>query len=720
MQSRRNPIPVRGSTFPTFPHSGPARHSARRVRMALLCVFARRAAVASLVGALIAVASAGERPALAGDAVDWWSLRPVERPQVPEMPAKNERRVGNPIDAFVAARLAQSGLSMSPEAGRLTLVRRASFDLIGLPPTPAEVDAFLADASPDAYERLIDRLLASPRYGERWGRHWLDVVRFAETDGYERNLPRPNAWPYRDYVIRAFNDDIPYPQFILHQLAGDQLGEDAATGFLVGGAHDVVIGQNIETQREQRALELDDMVSTNASAFLGLSVGCARCHDHKADPITQSDYYAMQAIFAGVRHGERAQLTPGHRQGPGEEMRLRRELAAINRRLAEIDLEPGSPASDAPAADVSKRPSGLTSDGNAAADLAVETKSLETRREQLLALLPSNDATKIYAGMFVQPPPTHRLHRGDPMQPRETVAPGGVAAAGRPLALAPNAPEHERRLALARWIGEEANPLTARVMVNRLWHYHFGRGLVATTSNFGFEGQEPSHPELLDWLAAEFIERGWRTKAMHRLIMLSATYRQSGAPNSQAQAIDADGRLLWRYTPRRLEAEPIRDAILAISGLLDLRAGGPGYDPFEPNNNFLHAYVPKQSFGPAEWRRMVYQLNPRVHQDSTFGEFDCPDASQATPQRNVSTTPRQALNLLNSPFMVEPVRAFAERVKREAGQDPAAQTRWAFRVALARLPDEEELTQLVRLVQAHGLEALCRTLYNTNEFIYVD
>ena len=318
------------------------------------------------------------------------------------------------------------------------------------------------------------------------------------------------------------------------------------------------------------------------------------------------------------------------------------------------------------------------------AEKVEEFKALIAKRVELQARLPLANMQKIYAGTFEQPKSTHRLHRGDPMQPREEVLPAAIAALGHPLSLAADAPEHERRLALARWIGDAANPLTARVMVNRLWHYHFGQGLVGTPSNFGFHGGHPSHPELLDWLANEFIARGWSIKAMHRLIMLSATYRQSSQPNPQAMAVDAGGRLLWRFTPRRLEAEPIRDSILAVSGLLDLRMGGPGYDPFEPNDKYVHIYVPKQSFGPAEWRRMVYQLKPRVLQDATFGDFDCPDASQVAPKRNISTTAMQALALLNSPFMAEQVREFAARVRREAGEDPAVQTRRAFRLALAR------------------------------------
>ncbi|MBI2826038.1 MAG: PSD1 domain-containing protein [Planctomycetia bacterium] len=802
--------------------------------------------------------------------LDWWSLRPPVRPTVPA--SAHTAWVRNSIDSFIAQALEKKELEPSPEADRATLLRRAKFDLVGLPPSPEEVDEFLADAAPDAYERLIERLLASSHYGERWGRHWLDVVRFGETDGYETNKPRANAWPYRDYVIRALNEDRPWPRFILEQLAGDQAGEDVATGFLVGGTHDVVGIQNIEGQLQQRANDLDDMLSATATSFLGVSAGCARCHDHKFDPITQRDYHALQAIFAGVRHGERDLKPDDYDERLREEPDVRKALAAVERRL--LDFEPlarvGGPA-DAPhraavhplgnvdrfsptaarfvrftvsatnqsepcvdeleiytaessprnvalaSAGAKATASGVFADGASAlhklehindgrfgngqswissqvgggwvaielpepveidrvhwardreakfadrlatkykieaaltpgdwrvvatgddrrpytadakpetlsgetvpSERAAEFKSLVAERERLAARLPSAGMRKVYAGTFEQPKETHRLHRGDPMQPREEVTAGSIAALGNAFSLESDTPEHERRLALARWIGDARNPLTARVLVNRLWHYHFGRGLVATPSNLGFHGGHPSHPELLDWLATELIERGWSVKAMHRLIMLSATYRQASRPVERAAAVDAGNHLLWRYPARRLEAEPIRDAILRASGRLVLDVGGPGYDAFESNNNYVHVYQPRQSFGPAEWRRMVYQLKPRVVQDATFGEFDCPDASQVAPRRNVSTTALQALNLLNSPFMVEQTREFAERVRTEAGENVSAQARRAFRLALAREPDQEELARAVTLAEAHGVQALCRALYNASEFVYVD
>jgi hypothetical protein len=326
----------------------------------------------------------------------------------------------------------------------------------------------------------------------------------------------------------------------------------------------------------------------------------------------------------------------------------------------------------------------------------------------------------VYAGAFREPAPTHRLHRGDPLEPREAVAPGAIASLGRPLGCAPDAPERERRLTLARWIADPANPLTARVIVNRLWLHHFGRGLVPTPSDLGANGARPTHPELLDWLACELVERGWSLKAIHRLILLSSAYRQSSRPDPRGLAADAGTALLWRYPPRRLEAEAIRDAILAVSGRLDLAMGGPGFDVFEPNDNYVRVYEPKTRFGPGEWRRMVYQRKPRKEQDAAFGAFDCPDATQPAPRRATSTNAVQALNLLNAGFVVEQAGFLAERLRREAGEkDAAAETRRGFRLALGRDPDAEEEAAGTALVREHGPAALARALFNASEFLYI-
>ncbi len=805
---------------------------------------------------------------------DWWSLK---------LPSRNQSQISdskssiNPVDVFVIEKLAVADLSISPEADRATLIRRATLDLHGLPPTPEEVRAFVADPSLDAYKNLINRLLASPHYGERWGRHWLDVVRFAESAGFETNLKRANAWPYRDYVIESFNADKPFTQFIIEQLAGDQVGADVATSFLVAGPNDAVKSPDIELTRSQRLGELDDMVSTTSSAFLGLTTGCAKCHDHKFDPIAQTDYFALQAVFAGVKHGERDARSPVNNDDQkrretlnGELLRakqLLRAIEAISQPLARagssklpttlrqrvdaaVNLDRFDPVqakyvrftarranvgepcidelevftTDATPRNVALASAGAKvtvsgvyangSDpnhqlahvndgqyGNArswisnengkgwvqielsepatidrvawgrdregrfkdrlaidylievavtpnewrvvassddrqpfdspqpAIKFAVETLPEKTRAEyvtlqaRIQSLADELETLKpqmAYAGGFQEPSePTYRLHRGEPMQRREVIAPGTIAVLGNPPALDAKTPEAKRRLALANWIASEKNPLTARVLVNRIWHYHFGRGLMPSPNDFGFNGGQPSHPELLDWLACELMETGWRPKHIHRLIMLSQAYRQSSQANPQAVAVDGGNVLLWRFSPRRLEAEPIRDTMLAVAGTLDPTRGGPGFDVFEPNGNYVKVYTPKQAFGPAEWRRMIYMERPRMQYDSTFGVFDCPDFAQPVGKRNASTTALQALNLLNGPFVLQQSEKFAERLVRDAGTSVAAQVERAFWLAYGRPPDTAEKQAAESLVAAEGLPIFCRAILNSNELVFV-
>jgi hypothetical protein len=792
--------------------------------------------------------------ACAGEPSDHWSFRPVARPALPVAASTTAR---NAIDRFILFRLEREKLAPSPEADRVTLIRRLKFDLLGLPPTPEEVDAFVRDVSPGAYATVVERYLASPHFGERWARHWLDVVRFAESDGNETNLARPNAWPYRDWVIRAFNDDMPYDRFVRDQLAGDQLGADAATGFLVGGAVDRVKSPDPVLTAMQRADELHDMVNTTASTFLGLTAGCARCHDHKFDPIPQADYYALKACFAGVQHGERPLRTADSEKRRREDDELAKQIAALTTELEAYEplANPGGPAArapvnprhnverfspvtakfvrftiratnnlepcidelelfgpepahnfaigakptssgDYPGADIHKlehindghygnsrswisnqvgggwvqielrepavidriiwardregkfqdrlavkyrievalRPGEwhavATSDdrlpiGTASSPAPIGEKrtmfeSLSAKRaalEKRLAEL--RRSAMIYAGNFTAPEATYLLNRGDPMQKREPVAPASLSKFGARLSLPADAADARRRLELARWIADARNPLTARVIVNRLWHYHFGTGIVDTPSDFGRNGSRPTHPELLDWLANELVQHGWSLKHIHRLLVLSATYRQSSGARPDGIAADAGSRLLWRFPPHRLEAEPLRDAILAVSGNLNPTMGAPGFDLFEPNTNYVKVYTPKQTFGPAEWRRMVYQSKPRMQLDDTFGSFDCPDAGQIAPRRNRSTTALQALNLLNARFMVQQSQIFAERVRREAGGDASAQVRRAFALAFLRVPTPDEASAALALVRDYGLAALCRALFNSNEFVYV-
>jgi hypothetical protein len=816
--------------------------------------------VLSLV--LTAVAAAADEPA-GSSARTHWAFRALVRPTPPHVTSSWPR---NPLDNFILLQLQQAGLKPSAEADRLTLLRRLKFDLIGLPPTTEEIDAFVHDPAADAYERLVERYLASPQLGERWARHWLDVVHFAESHGFEMNQPRLTAWPYRDYVIRAFNEDKPYDRFVREQLAGDAFGADEATGFLVAGAWDQVKSPDPALTAQQRADELHAIVSTTGSTFLGLTVGCARCHDHKFDPVSTRDYYGLVAVFAGVQHGERPLRSAATEQRRQETEALRdrlgivaAEMAALEplaqprgpagRRLPvnskhnierfapikarsvrfvveetnnlepcidelevftagpkprnvalaraggkatssgdymaapalhrlehindgqygngrswisnqvgrgwvqielqeptvieridwgrdregkfadrlptryriEVEEEPGAwkvVASSAdrlpPRPEAPKAPPALDqTDKEKFFTLAARRAELERQ----LAIL--ERGSLVYAGQFTSPGPTHRLHRGDATQKREEIAPAAPAEFGERLGLPPGESEQKRRLALANWVTNPRHPLTARVIVNRLWQYHFGQGIVPTPSDFGLNGGTPSHPELLDWLASELIAHNWSLKHIHRLIVLSATYRQASAAHPAGLAADAQDRLLWRYPPRRLEAEPLRDAILAVSGQLDLRMGGPGFDLFEPNTNYVKVYTPKQNFGRAEWRRMVYQSKPRMQLDDTFGAFDCPDAGQIAPKRSSSTTALQALNLMNSRFIVQQAALFAERLTREAGDDPKAQIQHGFRLAFGRVPSADELSGAVRLVQAHGLTAFCRALLNANEFLYV-
>ena len=794
-----------------------------------------------------------------------WSFQPVVRPQTTQL--------GREIDAFVADKLQANGLSRSPEADRQTLVRRLYLIAHGLPPTPAEVQDFVDDRRADAYERLVDRVLASPQFGERWARHWMDVVRYGDTNGFETNRERKTAYYYRDYLIAAFNDDKPYDQFIREQLAGDALGAPAATGFLVAGPYDIVKSRDVALQLMQRQDELADIVNTTATAFLGLTMGCARCHHHKFDPILQKDYYAMQAVFAGVRHGERPLGTKTSAAAERELAKLKSEQTAKEKLLAELEKPrpPREVATTKSEAGVKRRPavtarmneetfppfeaiavrftilaanngqpcldelelydvagknvalaaagakavasgtlagyaihqlahvhdgrtgnshswiSNTVGRGWVQIDLPATTRlarivwsrdrsgryadrvpteyrieaALEPGKWQTLAA--SDDREPLVAGeakeptaphlsakearqferlkkelaelraritklsegetawigrFDTKPQPTHRLYRGEPMQPREVVAPDALTVFGT-LGLGVDEPEQQRRLRLAEWIASPKNPLTARVMVNRLWHYTFGVGLVDTPSDFGANGSRPTHPELLDWLADEFVRSGWSMKHVLRLLFTSATFRQASTPQTEAAAIDADGRLLWRYTPRRLEGEAIRDGVLAASGALDLKIGGPGFYLHNVQHENVVHYFPKEEFTPAEFRRMVYLYRVRAAPDGVFGAFDCPDGNSVTPRRSRSNTPLQALNLFNSRFVVQQAEIFAKRLMTEAGDDVAKQIALAFRLCFARKPDAFEIERSTAMIRTNGLPSFCRALFNASEFLFV-
>ncbi len=496
-------------------------------------------------------------PARADDAETPWAFHPIERPEVPTV--ASTEHVRNPIDAFLIRAMEDAGIAPVAEADRRTLIRRLSFDLWGLPPTPEEVEAFVADERPDAYERLVDRLLASPRYGERWARHWLDLVRYAETHGYERDDPKPGAWRYRDWVIDALNADMPYDRFITEQLAGDELPDANASTRTATALYRLgLIDDEPADPVQDRFDQLDDMVKTIGTTFLGLTIHCARCHDHKFDPIPQRDYYRILAF-----------LTPGKPYQRGNDASISVPLASESEqtRVAELNA-----AVDRQIAALRER-IGQT-EGPLKKTMEDEVKELDANRPTPLPMVLG------LTDRGTSAEPTHLLVRGDAHTPGDEVAPGFLSLIDpEPPTIVPTATTTGRRLALARWIARPDNPLTARVMVNRLWQHHFGRGLVMTANDFGAMGDEPIHPELLDWLASEFIARGWSLKALHRLIVNSAAYRRSIAWEDTAGEVDPDNFLLWRQRPQRLEAEPIRDAVLAVSGTLNPSMGGPSVRP---------------------------------------------------------------------------------------------------------------------------------------------
>jgi hypothetical protein len=639
-----------------------------------------------------------------------WSLRPVQRPEVPRV--SDSEWVMTPIDAFILKRLDEEGLKPAPRADRVTLIRRATFDLHGLPPTPEESDEFLADASPDAFAKVIERLLKSRRYGERWGRHWLDLASYADSHGFELDYPRPNAWRYRDYVIQAFNEDTPYDKFLHEQLAGDVLDPDdpkslIATGFLGAGPWDysgfITAIQDTAASRLTRSLDIDNMMTTAMTTTVGLTVGCARCHDHKFDPISQKDYYSLQAVFAGVRRGDRIVHGGATEEQASRMQHIRLDIHKKRIGIAEVDAR----------APEMRTPVMIENRAKLSEEVAALEAELETMPQVELA----------YAVIPEEAPPMHVLERGNPETPGELVAPAGIRAVDElPAKLTDaDAPEGQRRLALARWLTDPANPLTGRVMVNRLWQRHFGRGIVGTPGDFGFNGETPSHPDLLDWLATEFQKRDWSIKEMHRLIMLSSTYQQASRLNADAAALDADNRLLWRMNRRRLSAEEVHDSILAISGNLDLTMGGPADKPFryQFRKSPVYDYFDTGEL-PERRRRAVYNFIVRSTPDPFMDVLDFPVPSSCTPVRNETTTALQSLSLLNDAFVIEQAESFAGRLADVHEDNVPAQVHSAYRLVLGRQPSENERSLAQKFIADHDLFRFCRVLFNTNEFLYVD
>jgi hypothetical protein len=865
----------------------------------------------------------------------WWSLQPLNRPAVPAV--KDAAWVRNPIDAFVLAGQEARGLSPSPAADRATFIRRVTYDLLGLPPTPEEIDGFVNDTAADAFEQLIERLLASPLYGERWARLWLDLIHYADTHGFDKDKRRLWAWLFRDWVIGAFNRDLPYRRFIRYQLAGDVCYPDdpdgmVATGFVAAGPWDFVghveLREGTVEKEKTRTLDRDDMVMNAMSTFVSQTVHCARCHDHKFDPIPQRDYYKLQAVFAGVERGDRvvfskqAQEQKAQREAAREQLltkqrqllkqieglqsdeltRLEADLAALRKRLAalprpvtaqkspsngyhsaivatrdtekwvQIDLEaprpidlvrlwparptdfadtpgfgfparfrvaisddptfakaeviadhtaadfpnPGDNPVTIPAGgktaryvritatllwqrtgdyvfalaeaqveaggknvargatvtardsieagrwskkylvdhfdsrnafadlddpqiakalhereDLARQIHQLARKGDALRDKLVdadtrrqldETAGRLTAVESDLKLL--KESAKVYAVVPIKPRPIHVLQRGDVERKGDLVTPGGLSLLpGLPseFKLANPDDEGQRRAALAEWIADDHNVLTWRSIVNRIWQYHFGRGLVDTPSDFGRNGARPTHPALLDWLACEFRDFD-SFKRLHRLILLSNTYRQAVAHHAAHAKIDADNRFLWRMNRQRLDAESIRDAVLFVSGKLSFQMGGPGYDLFRFKDDHSPVYdhmAVERIHDPATWRRTVYRFVVRSVPNPFLDSLDCADPNVNVPVRNTTLTALQALALMNNPLMVKQAEYFAERL-RQVSADADVQVTTAYRLAFGRPPSAQERAALVAYAGRHGLANACRLLFNANEFVFVD
>ena len=689
----------------------------------------------------------------------FWSFQPPRRPELPGV--EREAWVRTPVDAFVLARLEAAGLEPSPPAAKRVLLRRAYYDLTGLPPAPAQVEAFLADSSPGAFARVVDRLLASPQYGERWARHWLDLVRYAETNSYERDGPKPLVWRYRDYVIRAFSEDKPYDRFILEQLAGDELEPPAPENIIATGFYRLGLWQDEPVDPVQELYEdLDDIVTTTSQVFLGLTLNCARCHDHKLDPLPQRDYYRFLAFFHGLkRYGVRKPETVAEASlcdiGPPREPRrrleagwraqtYRKQSAPVLRELEKIETLVAEDLTD-------EEKEAFRQEENRAGILATRVPRLVSdvqledyveygKRLQSMRKAAAGQNLQALCVTEVGPEPreTFVLARGSHRGRGERVEPGFPAVLSPPRPrLSPASAKGKtsgRRLALARWIASPGNPLTARVMVNRVWQHHFGQGLVRTPNDFGFRGAAPTHPGLLDWLAVEWVRSGWRLKPVHRMILLSSAYRMASGSREKALARDPENRLLWRFGMRRLAAEEVRDSVLAVNGSLNLTMTGPGIYPVIPEEVLAGQSVPGQNWwvsSPRDLtRRSIYVHTKRSLIVPLIAAFDGADPDATCPVRFSTTQPTQALHTLNGEFMNRQARVLAGFVREEGGGDPAARVRLALNRVLQRLPTGPEVARGVELMESlrqkhrtdqdKALELFCLVALNLNEFIYLD
>lgn len=666
----------------------------------------------------------------------------------------------NPIDAFLLDAMSKKGLTPVGPADRRTLIRRAYLDVLGLPPTPAETEKFVNDTSADAWPTLIEKLLTSPHYGERWARHWMDLVRYADSGGYEFDTDRPEMYRYRDYLINAFNTDKPYDRFVTEQLAGDEIASESdeamiATGYLRLGPEG---GGN-------RLDAVDDLVSTTTLTFLGMTVGCARCHNHKFDPIPQMDYYRIQSIFYPTSPVEHA-LVPSHEVAAHRDASEKIEALQkpLRARKTEIEKPYHQIIIDR---EIAKLPDYLQVAWNTPADKRTpgqklnviqieDTLGLSSLRKlvteaHLIALMPEDvkaqhaavkaeiatldkqkprrlPAARAIGERGREPGPVHFLHRGSPDAPGSEVTPGVLSVAYRGEWAFPTPPPDAtsswRRRGFAEWLVTKDNPLTARVMVNRIWQHHFGEGIVRTPSSFGKMGESPSHPELLDWLAVEFVERGWSMKAMHRLMLTSQAYQMASTDTTANYGIDPENRMFWRMPRVRLEAEVIRDHIMATAGTLDRRVGGPAIYPyidpdlFEKSSNRDWRGLPDSD--PATWRRSLYVFSKRSIRYPMFETFDQPNLINSIDRRNRTTIAPQALILMNNQMVLFQAGRFAERVRAEAGADPTQQVRLAVQLALGRPADTIELTRGAEFIKGspEGLVEFCHVLFNLNEFLY--
>ena len=697
------------------------------------------------------------------DASVWWSLRPLVRPQAPAS-----------IDAFIQEKLRAAKLTPSPEADRRTLIRRLTFDLHGLPPTPAEIDAFLADPAPQAYDRLVDRLLSSPRYGERWARHWMDVIHYGESHGYDKDKPRLNAWPYRDWLIRSLNEDKPYSRFVQEQLAGDVLFPAepqalVATGFLGAGPWDFVGHQELREGSSDknltRVLDRDDLVATTMSTFTSTTAHCARCHDHKFDPIPQKEYYNLQTVFAGIDRVDR----------PYDEdsvIHQRRQALLRQKQTIQIRLQPwldkvefatsdeivrltdaiqdagsllthmGTPKTPADVLEKAKLEARRAADQKSKQELVNRLVGAETyatiagiKAEFLpldaqLSALPKPATVYAAASYFdragafrpaLTPRPVSVLMRGSVQSPGAPASPGALSALS---SLDANFPASEdegaRRAALANWITHHDNVLTWRSIVNRVWQYHFGAGIVDSANDFGRMGTRPTHPELLDWLAIWFRDDAHGSmKQLHRLIVTSHTYRQRSDHRTAATQVDGENRLLWRMNRTRIDAEALRDAMLSVAGRLDSTMGGPSVQMFLFKNDHspTYDYARFDPDSPGAYRRSIYRLIVRSVPDPFMERLDCPDPSILTPKRSTTITAIQALAVWNNSFVLRMAEHLAAGLAKVV---PSEQVATAFRLVLGRPPTATEVTEFAAHSRTHGLANMSRVLLNTNEFLFVD